>query len=332
MFGDKGLWPSRSSDYLDAEESKPLSVPDSINAAQVGDAYPIPELEFASVLPDKFVLPRVDALGETESRGSVRIQNLLDDRWILVNRSPTQTWPLVLEFLSSNQVALEEQSANAGFIETDWLKDNSGEISDIEKYRFIFKAGVQAETTEVLIKQFQRGALDEAATTDWKKSTSEDREENMANSLAQFLASSPDSASHSLLAQGLSTANKASIEYDEQGAPYISLQLPYHRGWASLGLALNKSSFTVSDLNRDQGLYYANFEPGKVKKKKRSWIRRIFSRGPDKAKEIGGEYRITITETDFPDVLRIAIEPGGEGSLANNEQAFLLNRILPQLT
>ena len=332
LFGEAGLFPSQQSEYLDATESLPIEVPDTIGSHSSGDQYPIPTLELSSVLPEKFEIPRVDSLGETESRGSVRIQKLLEDRWILVNRSPTQTWPLVLDFLADNQVGIAAQRAAEGYIETDWLKSESNREA-LERYRFVFTNGVQAETTEVLVKHFATTREKPVEPDSWSRSTSEVREENMANLLAQHLASSPDTASHSLLAQGLSTANKANIEYDEQGRPFIALQLPYQRGWASVGLALKKASFTVEDVNRELGKYYADFTPGKKKQKKeRGFFSRLFFPRSDKLEEATGEYQIVVERTETEDLISVAIVRDGGQPLANNEQAFLLNRILSQLT
>lgn len=332
LFGDDGWFPDRQSDYLKAQEEDPIKLPEGVNAEINPNVYPIPELEFSSVLPEKYVLPRVEPLGDVESRGSVRIQRLLEDRWILVNRSPTQTWPLVIEFLQDNQVDIAVQNSDAGYLETEWLKETSIADADLEKYRFFFDAGVQSETTEVLIKQLYQSNIVADPELQWKASSDDGREENMTKLLANFLASSPESVSHSLLAQGISTANKASLNYGEDGSPYIALQLPYQRGWASLALALRKADFEVVDTNRDDGRYFANFDPAKREEKKRNWLSRVIFPKDDELVDVRGEYLVDIERGQDSEVLSITISREGDGSLQNNEQAFLLNRILTKLS
>lgn len=332
LFGDEGWFPNRQSDYLQAQEEEPITLPEGVNAEINPDVYPIPELEFSSVLPEKHTIPRVEPLGNVESRGSVRIQRLLEDRWILVNRSPTQTWPLVIEFLEDNQVDIAVQNSDAGYLETEWLKETTVADADLEKYRFIFDAGVQAETTEVLIKQLYQSSPVAGSDLQWKKSSDSAREENMTKLLANFLASSPESVSHSLLAQGISTANKASLNYSDDGSPFIALQLPYQRGWSSLALALRKADFEVVDTNREQGRYFANFDPDKREEKKRSWLARTIFPQNDELVEVRGEYLVDIERVEDSNVLSIRISRDGSEPLRTNEQAFLLNRILNKLS
>ncbi len=335
LFGDEGLFPSRASDYLEATEDPALDVPDGVDGANLADAYPVPTLKYASVLPDKFSVPRVESLGDVESKGSVRIQHLLDDRWVLVNRAPTQTWPLIVRFLEGNNVQLALSDADAGLIETEWLKDADKSATFRERYRYQLRSGVQKNTTEVLIKQQEQ---DQPGSATWLKSSDQEREASMANLLAQFLAASPQEASYSLLAQGISNANKANLTYTAEGQPYIALQLPYQRGWASLGLALEKAEFDVTDKDNDQGLYYANYSPSSERQQtRRGWFSRLAFWRTDRDEDIRGEYHISIApeanaESADGQVLSIRIKSNAERPLQNNEQAYLLNRILVKLS
>ena len=338
LFGENGVFPSRVSDYLESEESAPIETPPGIDGKDLTNAYPIPDLEYASVLPDKFSVPRVESISDVESKGAIRIQTLADDRWILVNRAPTQTWPLIVGFLRNNNIGIAVEDADGGIIETDWLKDADRTEDFREKYRYIFRSGVQQNTTEVLIKQMNSSAVD-AANFPWTKSSDSDRESSMATTLGQFLASSPQEVSHSLLAQGLTTANKANLAYTSAGQPYIALQLPFQRGWASLGLALERADFKVTDKNHDNGFYYANFEPSSQRRQtRRSWFSRLaFWRANKKDDEIRGQYKVIISPESNQSagdagVLSVEIKSDTDRQLQNNEQAYLLNRILVKLS
>lgn len=336
LFGDNGLFPSKASDYLESQPSEELEVPEDIKDASVGNDYAIPDLRYASVLPEKFKVPRVESLGDVESKGSVRIQKLTDDRWIVVNRAPTQTWPLITRFLSGNNIGLALEDADGGVIETAWLKDADRSADFRERYRFELRSGVQQNTTEVLVKQQY------PSSADWKKSSDINREESMTGLLAQFLASSPQQVSHSLLAQGISTANKANLVYTPAGEPYIDLELSYQRGWASLGLALEKANFRITDKDHQQGLYFVNYEPSSERRQvKRGWFSRLAFWRSSKDDEIKGEYKISVLVPEQESAqnslqgvegLSIRIKSDTERVLQNNEQAYLLNRILVKLS
>ena len=98
------FFPDASNDYLDATIDPALQLPDGEVAVPSDDDYPIPELKYAKVLPDTYDGSKSDA-GSMRLRvgGSVRIQRFQDDEWILTKRSPSQTWPLLISFLQSNQ-------------------------------------------------------------------------------------------------------------------------------------------------------------------------------------------------------------------------------------
>jgi len=342
LFGDDGVFPDNSSDYLNAAEASALVLPEDMDADLPADQYVIPELEFSNVLPDKYEVPRVEPLDNIESKGSVVIQSFKGEQWVLIKRSPAQTWPLVLQFLQSNQIPLLYSSAEKGVIETGWLRDkyagtqdkfnNIQERSGDERYQFVLKHGVQRLTTEIVVKQADR-KTEKLQGQLWKESSSQVRQENMVTLLAEHLAGSPDQSSHSLLAQGIGSVSKVSLEYHADGQPFIHLQLPFDRGWGSLKLALTKAGFVVDDLNREKGIYYTKFVP-KAKKKKAGFIRRTFRFFAfwKSTKEETAFAQYQIRTVDKNSYLEISIARDGEPALQSNEQAFLLRKIVGKLS
>ncbi|NND38609.1 MAG: outer membrane protein assembly factor BamC [Pseudomonadales bacterium] len=328
LFGADGLYPSKANDYLKASEAPPLRFPESVTEPDIEDAYPIPSLQYSNVLPKRFEVPRVDALNAIEGKGSVRIQRFNDDEWILFQRAPSQTWPLVLHFLNSNQIALAQTDAKQGVIETELLSDASNAAGQLEAYRFELSAGVQKNSTEVRVQHFYRsrdGQPVEQAGADLA------RQKNMLKLLAEQLANSPDRSSHSLLAQGLGTASKVAMQYEKSGAPYLMLQLPFDRGWASLGLALRKASFEVSDLDRSEGKYFANYiDRTRKAEKKPGALTRLFKRDEKPAQEQQSDLVVEARQTDSG--VKISLQRRAGAQLQANEQAFLLRKILQKLS
>ena len=125
LFGEEGMFPDRSNDYLKAQEAADIQLPDGVDPSLVVTDYPIPELALSQVLPKKFEVPRVEPLDTVDDKGSVRIQRFENQQWILVNASPGQTWPLIANFLNSNGIPLVIADGTRGLIETDWLALNS---------------------------------------------------------------------------------------------------------------------------------------------------------------------------------------------------------------
>lgn len=344
LFGDEGLFPDRSGDYLNATESKPLVLPDELRTSLPEDTYSIPQLEFSNVLPEKFEVPRVDPLDNIESKGSVVIQKFKGEQWVLIKRAPAQTWPLVLQFLQSNQIPLLHADAEAGLLETDWLREKTGTVGSgkepgagispaDERYQFVLKHGVQRFSTEIVVKQTNR-QTQRIQGQIWDNSSANGRQENMVTLLAEHLAGSPDQSSHSLLAQGIGSVSKVSLEYHNNGEPYIRLQLPFDRGWGSLQLALTKASFVIDDLNRDEGVYYTKFKPKNKRQKKPGIIRRTFRfltfRQPAKKESALDNYLVKAVDQD--DFVQISIARESGPALQFNEQAFMLRKILGKLS
>lgn len=374
LFGEDGMFPGHSNDYLKAEESADIVLPEGITAESIKSDYPIPELALSQVLPEKFKIPRVEPLDTVDNKGSVRIQRFEGQQWVLVNSAPGQIWPLIASFLTSNNIPLAQADGSRGLIETDWLAAdtlNTSNLTDIildqddlnqgvvdknrdfsakdntdnkqsaegeplnEKYRFVLKAGVQKETTEVLIIQRSRPAVaDKDQAANWQNgSSSQLRENNMVKLLSEHLANSPNQASHSLLAQGIGSASHVKLQYDDEGMPYLTLQLPFDRAWASLGLALRKASYQVSDLDRTQGVYYASYIAKVDRPKKRGFFKRIFGIGKRKAKAAEEAIDpVKIQTRHDGQTLIITIQREAEPPLRANEQAFMLRRIQSKLS
>ncbi|MGB5325243.1 MAG: outer membrane protein assembly factor BamC, partial [Pseudomonadales bacterium] len=299
--------------------------PEQIGTQPIEDAYPIPALTYSKVLPDSFEVPRVEPLDEVEGRGSVRIQRFEGDEWILVQRAPSQTWPLLMRFLASNQIALARSDAQAGLIETELLSDASGKL---ESYRFALGAGVQKNSTEVRVQHFYRerdpGQPGTALSDDARR-------KNMLTLFAEQLANSPDRSSHSLLAQGLGTASKVQLRYADDGNPFLLLELPYDRGWASLGLALKKASFEVRDLDRNAGQYFAEYIDKAKREKKPGMLKRLFSRKPEGDTE-ASDAPLTVRAQESGEGVKITLQRRELPLLRPNEQAFLLRKILQKLS
>ena len=118
---------------------------------------------------------------------------------------------------------------------------------------------MQRGTSELHILQMtQRGAEGE-----WPgKSDDMQLEAQMIQAVAQYLADSAESAPVSMVAeQGISAGGKISLQETPQGDSFLRLELPYDRAWASLGRALEKSYFEITDRDRSAGIYYVRFLP-----------------------------------------------------------------------
>jgi outer membrane protein assembly factor BamC len=351
LMGDKGYFRDRGDDYRKARTIPAMKAPEGKAPQAVEPLYPIPVERTDALLGKEFEVPRPAPLLADPEQGVVRIQKLGEQQWILLDGAPGEIWPRVRAFLISNQIGIDREDAPNGVMETGWLQ-LKGSADRREKYRYRVDQGVQRNTAEVYITQmgYTHLAGEEAKAPEWKDtSTSVERETWMVKELAGYLADTTQQGSVSLLAQGISTANKVYIVRGADGTPMIDLRLNFERAWASLGRALPRGGFTVQDLDRSAGIYYVKFEPsekkddaeageGEVEVEKadkptssgKGFFKRMFSWwGDDDEDEnnpaVGRAYRLQMREAPEGVTIEVRREDGAPFEEGENE--FLLGVI-----
>ena len=331
-FGDDEMFRDRGDDYRRANIEKPLTIPEHLNASQIEDTYDIPEISDNASLSGEFEIPRPDPLGNEVLVDAVRINKLGNDQWILIDGSPGEVWPRLRAFLSRNNLAVARADAVNGMIETGWLQP-VGENALSERFRLRVEQGVQRQTTEVHVLH-----ADARAGESWPESSSNgERESIMVQSLAQYLADSQVAvASVSMLAQqAMGSSGKVSLEEDEQRKPYILLELPFVRAWASVGLAIQKGGFTIDDMNRSESIYYMRVdetaedededEPG-------FFAGLFFGDDEEESDNKSGTLYIIRIESQQTEEVHISVEPSEGNSVSGEQATYILKRIKKNLS
>ena len=257
LFGDDGVFRDKSNDYRLARIEKPLELPEGMETSAYGDSYAIPEISDRSALSGEFVVPSPEPLSDDVDRDAVRINKLGNQQWILANGSPGQVWPRLRSFFNLNQLSIQRADAVQGVLETVWLKP-SAEGTLKERYRLRIDQGVQRGTSEIYVLQADTRAGEDR----WPEiSSNAEREELMMQEVAQFLANNTTGGSVSMLAQqAIDSSGRVTLEQEGNAEPFIRLQLPFSRAWASLGRAIRKAGIAVDDLDRNQRLFYVRYD------------------------------------------------------------------------
>ena len=274
LFGDKGMFRDRGDDYRRATVEKPLEIPPGLSKSSIEDEAAIPPVSNSASLEGRFVVPRPEPLEGNPDAEQVKIQKLGANSWILVDASPGEVWPRVRQFLATNQLTVMRADANAGIIETGFLQPRS-EGAQRERYRFRIEQGVQRGSSEVYVLQANAGAND----SNWPTASSNhEREDEMVKALAQFIADNGSTGAVSMLAQrNIDSRGKVFLNKKPGEKPYLLLELPFERAWASLSTALPKAGFTIDDLNRDQREFQVHYEPPKELEEEKGWWRSFWS-------------------------------------------------------
>ena len=246
-------------DYRRANEMPPLVLPPDLQPPDGGDLMPLPPRAAEAVAVDGIPRPRPLELNVNENE--VRIQNIGADYWILLTVPPSETWPRVQSFLVRQGVPTQTGDARAGVIETG-LVQLSDDTGLWHQYRITIKQGVQRNTTEVAIRQrqFETEPTTEDQLPPWDDAPSQsaDAEAWLRDTMASTLADTLADSTVSLLSRGMESQSRARLVDSPEQQPFLHLDLPWRRGWASVSYALGSAGIEAQSQDSAAGYFIIN--------------------------------------------------------------------------
>ena len=297
-------WGNKSTEYkgATARAEKPLEVPPELSAPTMDDRYAVPDpratttysaYEKQNATPGQAspasgpapVLPKVEG---------VRIERAGDQRWLVVNGTLEQVWPVIREFWIEAGYPLVREEPQLGIMETDWIEDRAKVPQDIvrrtvgrvlpglwstprrDKFRTRLERGEQPGTTEVYVSN---RAVEEIYTnaqqdrTTWQALPADrELEAEMLNRIMENLgvdrstkvaASKPQAPTPGVRATAPVAATPvvapANAVLENGGAGPLVVNDGFDRAWRRVGLALDRVGFTVEDRDRSKGLFYVRY-------------------------------------------------------------------------
>ena len=214
-----------------------------------------------------------------------------DQRWIVAKAEPAQVWPIVRDFWQDMGFSIARETPEAGILETNWRDSRAAvETSGIrgiisralpgmystgerDRFRTRLERGSEPGTTEIYVSH--RG-LEEVFTTAnqdatrWQPrgtGTDRDLEAEMLGRLLVKLgeptkkAPAPGAAPGAAPSVVASAAPGASANASllNSGAGPLVVNDVFDRAWRRVGLALDRSGFTVEDRDRSKGTFFVRY-------------------------------------------------------------------------
>lgn len=260
-------------DYLQAKPLAVIDIPDDLDKPEFTPLFPVPELSVRDEFGDEMYLseyevPRPDSPYNSEMSFGVKLQKLGENEWISLSLPSNQTWPRVQNYLAVNSLPVVFSNAQAGVIETNWLKYKDDEDNAV-RFRIHIEKGIHPETTEIHILQSQApitdGVIKEQAT--WPaKSDDRERESWLLRQIAEHLAGIIDNATTSLLGQEVGGEIKVSF-LKQASEPTMAVRLPEDRAWGTVKQAARTNGFVQWGSNMAQGVIFSGFDPEATKEK-----------------------------------------------------------------
>ncbi len=96
------------------------------------------------------------------------------------------------------------------------------------------------------------------------------------------------------------------------GAPVVQLNEGFDRAWRRVGLALDRTGFTVEDRNRNEGLYFVRYVAPNPEKKEPGFFGKIFG-SSDAAPPL--KYRIRVQAEGNTSTVSVLNETGAPNPL-----------------
>jgi outer membrane protein assembly factor BamC len=234
------------------------------------------------------------------SVGDVRVERSGNQRWLVVSRPAEKLWEPVKDFWQENGFLLAMDQSSLGIMETDWAENRAkipqdairatlGKLLDSlystgerDKFRTRLERNTNGET-EIFISH--RGMIEVYSserkdTTVWQpRAVDPELEAEFLRRLMVKLGVSPEQVK-ALVAGGVSktTATVSS----ENGQPVVRIEEGFERAWRRVGLALDRTGFTVEDRDRKQGIYFVRYVPSVTENADAGFLTKLFSSNKDK--------------------------------------------------
>jgi outer membrane protein assembly factor BamC len=285
------LFEGKSIEYKSASKLPPLEVPPDLTRPGSDNRYAVPDLPTSSTATySQYNQERTGQVrpGKTDvlpSSDAVRMERAGSERYLVVKGDPDKLWPVVREFWQENGFILRIDNPEAGVMETDWAENRAkipddpirnvlGKVVDgmystgeRDKFRTRMERSKTPDTVEIFITH--RGMVEELTGSGVTKETDSSKwmprppdptlEAEFLSRLMVRLGVEEERAK-SMVASGGRPEDRAKLVNGGSGpAGALELSEPFDRAWRRVGVALDRSGFTVEDRDRSKGLYFVRY-------------------------------------------------------------------------
>ena len=271
--------------------------------------------------------------------GDVRIERAGTQRWLVVNRPADKLWSPVRDFWLESGFLLAQDQENLGIMETDYaenraklpqdfIRNTIGKIFDSlystgERDKFRTRLERRPDGgTEIYVSH--RGMI-EVVTGDtaskpsggdgtvWQPRPADpELEAEFLRRMMLKLGVTPEQ-SKALITAG--APRQTSRVANVNNVPVVQMDEGFDRAWRRVGLALDRTGFTVEDRDRSQGTYFVRYVEPVTNKAEPGFFSKIFSGSTPAAAPL--KYRIAVKSQGESTVVSVLNSQGAAESSAN---------------
>ena len=332
-------------DYKSSTTTAPLEIPPDLTTPAYDDRYLASTASGAAAA--KAAGKASDVLPTNPDAHLARAGS---ERWLVVKATPEAAWSTLREFWPANGFVLAVEQPTLGIMETDWAENRAAAprgwlaqyfdkyldlLTDTyrrDKFRSRIEQGSEAGTVEIYITHY--GAQQVPTKPDSRLSKSGDDfqwtptppdpelEAEFLSRLMLRFGTTPPAAAAAVAALPAQPA-RARIEKANDGASRLVVDDSFDRAWRRVGLALDRSGFTVVDRDRSKGLYFVRYSNPDLDPKQKGFLDKLaFWKSDDKDKP--EQYRVVVTQADPASVVTVQDPQGAADRSANGDKILAM--------
>ena len=329
--------------YKSASKASTLEIPPDLTQLRKDSRY---ILESNSATASGFQSAAAKAADNgtaSASVGDARMERLGNQRWVVVNQPANKVWNTLQDFWKENGFILSTEQADLGIMETDWAENRAkipqdfirktigrvldGLYSTGERDRFRTRLERNAQGgVEVYITH--RGMIETYSSerkeqTIWQPRPA-DPELEIEFMRRLMLKIGGSSTTQTALAATQEAPVPVSLKVITlNNLPVIEIRDDFDRAWRRLGVALDRTSFTVEDRDRSKGIYFVRYVPAGINGKEPGFFSKLFSKETS-ATPAPIKYRVTLTTTDGNSRISVLTGDGVADTSENAEKILKL--------
>lgn len=288
-------------DYKSSRQGPTLEVPPDLTQLQRDARY---SLQGSAVTASAYQGAQTSAQAvpaAAQAVGDIRVERQGNQRWLVVARPPEQLWDRIRTFWTDSGFTLTVDQTQLGILETDWAENRAKLPQDIirqtigrlfdalystgERDKFRTRLERRADGgTEIYITH--RG-MQEVYTTNAKDATIwqprpadvELETEFLRRLMIRLGAPQEEARQVATRTEGQGTARVTG-----QGAQTaLEIAEGFDVAWRRVGVALDRTGFTVEDRDRSQGVYFVRYVEPSAGRAEPGFFARLFGSGASAA-------------------------------------------------
>ena len=288
----------------------PLDIPPDLSQLNRDTRYAVPG---GSITASSMAAPRpaaANAATAAKQVNDVRIERDGSQRWLVVNRPADVVWPIVHNFWIENGFQYTIDQQQIGLLETEWAENRAKIPQDFirrslgkvleglyssgerDKYRTRIERN-SAGGVDIFVTH--RGMSEEykdqtKSSTIWQPRPNDPELE--AEFLSRLMIKLGASAEQAKVSTAAAAAPAQKVTLTKQGdASVLRIADSFDVSWRRVGLALDRTGFTVEDRDRAQGVYFVRYVDTTPKDEK-GFFSKLFSSSSAETGPV--KYRIVV--------------------------------------